>query len=99
MWTTTLIMAVMTLTFLNLVVVSGILIGLIQGSEDAQKKYSIGDVVITSFLNRSYISEYARSSKCSKDNSKLQKPYSPIFWFSARFESDYRSTIKARGVA
>src|SRR5574343_680175 len=54
-WTTTLIMAVMTLTFLNLVVVSGILIGLIQGSEDAQKKYSIGDVVITSFLNRSYI--------------------------------------------
>ena len=56
-WTTALIMAVMTLTFLNLVVVSGILIGLIQGSEDAQKKYAIGDIVISSFLNRSYILE------------------------------------------
>ena len=40
-WTTMLIVAVMTFTFLNLVVVSGILVGLIQGSEDAQKKYAI----------------------------------------------------------
>jgi hypothetical protein len=48
-WTTLLITLVMTLTFLNLVVVSGILVGLIQGSEDAEKKYSIGDLVISPF--------------------------------------------------
>ena len=52
-WTTGLIVLVMTFTFLNLVVVSGILVGLIQGSEDAQKKYAIGDVVISPFLNMS----------------------------------------------
>jgi hypothetical protein len=54
-WTTALIVAVMTLTFLNLVVVSGILIGLIQGSEDAQKKYAIGDIIISPFLNRNLL--------------------------------------------
>mgnify|MGYP003429467722 FL=1 len=59
-WTTTLIVLVMTLTFLNLIVVSGILVGLIQGSEDAQKKYAIGDIVISSFLNRSAIEQTPR---------------------------------------
>jgi hypothetical protein len=54
-WTTSLIVLVMTLTFLNLIVVSGILVGLIQGSEDAQKKYAIGDIIISPFLNRASI--------------------------------------------
>ena len=56
-WTTGLIVLVMTLTFLNLIVVSGILIGLIQGSEDAQKKYAIGDLVISPFLNKNAIEQ------------------------------------------
>lgn len=92
-WTTTLIMAVMTLTFLNLVVVSGILIGLIQGSEDAQKKYSIGDVVITSFLNRSYILNTQEVVNVVKTIPNY-KNHTVRYAGSARFESDYRSTIK-----
>lgn len=92
-WTTTLIMAVMTLTFLNLVVVSGILIGLIQGSEDAQKKYSIGDVVITSFLNRSYILDTQNVVNIVKTIPNY-KNHTVRYSGSARFESDYRSTIK-----
>jgi ABC-type lipoprotein release transport system permease subunit len=37
----------MTLTFLNLIAVSGILVGLIAGSERAVQEQSIGDIVIT----------------------------------------------------
>jgi ABC-type lipoprotein release transport system permease subunit len=54
-WTTSLIVFVMLLTFLNLVVVSGILVGLIQGSLDQYKKFSSGDIIISSFLDRDVI--------------------------------------------
>lgn len=56
-WTTTLIVFVMIFTFLNLVVVSGILVGLIEGSVEANKKRNTGDIFITSFLNRDYIQD------------------------------------------
>ena len=92
-WTTALIMAVMTLTFLNLVVVSGILIGLIQGSEDAQKKYAIGDIVISSFLNRSYILETQKIVNII-ETIPGYKNHTVRYSGSARFESNYRTTIK-----
>jgi hypothetical protein len=44
-WTTALIISVMVLTFLNLTVVSGILVGLIQGSIDENKEISEHHVV------------------------------------------------------
>jgi ABC-type lipoprotein release transport system permease subunit len=47
-WTTTLIVFVMMLTFLNLIAVSGILVGLIEGAEQAVRKSALGDVVISS---------------------------------------------------
>src|SRR3989344_854955 len=45
--TTMLIIFIMTLTFLNLVVVSGILIGLIEGGNRANREQYTGDVIIT----------------------------------------------------
>src|SRR3989344_8799666 len=45
--TTFLIVFIMMLTFLNLVVVSGILIGLIEGGNKANKETYTGDVIIT----------------------------------------------------
>ena len=54
-WTTMLIVAVMVLTFLNLIVVSGILVGLIQGSEDAYKQRYLGDVFLSTLNNKTYI--------------------------------------------
>ncbi len=92
-WTTTLIVAVMTLTFLNLVVVSGILVGLIQGSEDAQKKYAIGDIVISSFLNRSYILNTPEVVSIVKTIPGY-KYHTVRYTGSGRFESNYRSTVK-----
>lgn len=53
--TTSVIVAVMFLTFLNLVVVSGLLVGLIQGSLDQYKKFSSGDIIINPFLGEDII--------------------------------------------
>lgn len=46
-WTTFLIIFVMMLTFLNLIAVSGVLVGLIEGAERAVRAESLGDIVIT----------------------------------------------------
>lgn len=56
-WTTGLIIFVMTLTFLNLVVVSGILVGLIEGSVEANKKYYTSDVIISVLPKKDYIEQ------------------------------------------
>ncbi len=49
------IVFVMVLTFLNLVVVSGILVGLIEGSISAWHKQYTGDIIISSLVNKEYI--------------------------------------------
>lgn len=46
-WTTLLIISVMMLTFLNLIAVSGVLVGLITGAEHAVRSESLGDLLIT----------------------------------------------------
>lgn len=46
-WTTLLIIFVMMFTFMNLIALSGILVGIIVGAERAVRESSIGDIVIT----------------------------------------------------
>lgn len=92
-WTTLLIVMVMTLTFLNLIVVSGILVGLIQGSENAYKKYSIGDVVISSFLNRSAIDQSPEVIDVVKTIPGYRN-HTVRYTGSATVESNYKETIK-----
>ncbi len=53
--TTFLIIFIMMLTFLNLVVVSGILVGLIEGGSRANKRQYSGDVIITTLVGNSDI--------------------------------------------
>ncbi|MBU3668402.1 MAG: FtsX-like permease family protein [Candidatus Taylorbacteria bacterium] len=55
LWTTMLIIAVMTLTFLNLVVVNGVLVGLIQSSIQAQKERGTGDIIVTKLQQKNQI--------------------------------------------
>jgi len=55
LWTTSLIIFVMVLTFLNLVVVSGILVGLIQGAVDAARSEYTSDIILSSPLDKNYI--------------------------------------------
>lgn len=54
-WTTGLIIFVMVLTFLNLVVVSGILVGLIQGAVDAVRTKYTSDVIVSTLSDKEYI--------------------------------------------
>ena len=53
--TTVLIIFIMVLTFLNLVVVSGLLIGLITGSFEQFRKGYSGEVIVTAAPQRNYI--------------------------------------------
>jgi putative ABC transport system permease protein len=54
-WTTLLIVFIMMLTFLNMVVVSGILVGLIDGGNIANKKQYTGNVIMTKLSGDPYI--------------------------------------------
>jgi ABC-type lipoprotein release transport system permease subunit len=53
--TTLLIIFVMMLTFLNLVVVRGILVGLLQGSTEAYKARFAGDIILTNLPKKDFI--------------------------------------------
>lgn len=55
LWTTILIVSVMVLTFLNLVVVSGVLVGLIQGAVDATREKYTSDVIVSALSDKEYI--------------------------------------------
>jgi putative ABC transport system permease protein len=92
-WTTLLIVMVMMFTFLNLVVVSGILVGLIEGSEKSAREYGAGDVIISSFINKSYINNTPQVVDIVK-NVPDYKSHTVRFTSSARVESDFRSTLK-----
>ena len=54
-WTTILIVFVMMITFLNLIAVSGVLVGLIAGAERAVRAESIGDIIISPKDSEDYI--------------------------------------------
>jgi len=54
-WTTFLIIFVMMLTFLNLIAVSGVLVGLIVGAERAVREGVTGDIIISPLSEEDYI--------------------------------------------
>jgi ABC-type lipoprotein release transport system permease subunit len=54
-WTTSLIIFVMVLTFLNLVFVSGILSGLVEGSSIAYRSQYSGDLILSNYESDNYI--------------------------------------------
>jgi putative ABC transport system permease protein len=56
-WTNLLIIFVMMLTFLNLIAVSGVLVGLIAGAERAVRAESLGDLIITNLDDEDRILE------------------------------------------
>lgn len=88
-----LITFVMVLTFLNLVVVSGILVGLIQGAVDAIRNHYISDIIISNLDNKNYIESSPTVINILERESRIER-------FSARYvergtvEADYKSKIK-----
>ena len=62
-WTTILIVFIMTLTFLNLVFVSGILSGLVEGSSNAYRAQYSGDIILSNIESKNFIEDTANIEK------------------------------------
>lgn len=92
-WTNFLIIGVMTLTFLNLVVVSGVLVGLIDGASDAVGKRFLGDVFISNLNEKKFILNTSQILDVLRAN-----PY--VSGFSARYteggtiEANYKTKLR-----
>lgn len=88
-WTTGLIIFVMFLTSLNLVVVSGILVGLIEGSVQANRDQNTGDVFLSTLDGEEFIENTSSVLKTIETLPNV-KQYSARFVESATVEANYR---------
>lgn len=93
-WTTVLIIAVMVLTFLNLVVVSGILVGLIQGSVDAQRSRYTSDVVVSLLTEKTYIEQSQSIISLIKSMPEVEA-LSARYVEEGRVEANYKRRLRA----
>ena len=57
LWTTGLIVFVMLLTFLNLVVVTGVLVGLVEGINESYRTQYTGDIILSAPAGKDYIED------------------------------------------
>ncbi len=89
-WTTILIIFVMMLTFLNLVAVSGILVGLIAGAERGVQEKLIGDLVITPLENEDYVLRSPLLINTIKSDPSVLG-VAPRLDIPARIEANYRT--------
>lgn len=91
--TTALIIFVMTLTFLNLVVVRGVLVGLIEGSVKVYREYSTGEIFISKLPKKSFI-ENSPSIIATVRDLPWVTSYSARYLESGTIEADYKSKIR-----
>ncbi len=90
LWTTLLIIFVMVLTFLNLVVVSGILVGLIEGSVSAYREQYSGHVYIKNLKNKDEIERTAEMVSILKSLPQV-KSYTVRLIKGGTIEANYRT--------
>ena len=93
MWTTGLIVFVMVLTFLNLVVVSGILVGLIEGSVEAQRRQYTSDVIVSALKDKTYIENSPALIATIASLPQVAK-LSARYLEGGTLEANYKSRIK-----
>jgi putative ABC transport system permease protein len=87
-WTTLLIIFVMMLTFLNLVAVSGILVGLIEGAVRGVREESLGDIVISPLPSEDRILETERVLRELATFGEI-RAFSPRYDAGATLEANY----------
>jgi ABC-type lipoprotein release transport system permease subunit len=80
----------MTLTFLNLVVVSGILVGLIEGSVQANKNYYTSDVIVSKLEQKEYI-ENSNAVISQIEQIPGVKAYSARYLDGVSIEANYKT--------
>ncbi|HEY0908576.1 MAG TPA: FtsX-like permease family protein [Candidatus Paceibacterota bacterium] len=96
-WTTGLIIFVMTLTFLNLTVVSGILVGLIEGSVEANKTYYTSDVIISVLPKKDYIEQSPKVISIISALPEIEA-YSARYIQGGTIEANYKTASKAEDI-
>lgn len=94
-WTNFLVIIVMTLTFLNLVVVSGILVGLIEGAVRAVRGYYLGDIFISALDNHLFI-ERAPLIVSILQNEPVVSNYSPRYLIVGKIDENFQSLTKPK---
>lgn len=90
LWTTGLIVFVMVLTFLNLVVISGILVGLLQGAVDAVRTEYTSDVIVSTLADKSYIENSANLIALAKNLQGVDK-VTARYIEASRIEAGYQT--------
>ncbi len=90
--TTALIIFVMTLTFLNLVVVRGVLVGLIQSSTNVYKDRYAGEVIISVLPKKDYIENSPSIIEIVKDL-PWTRVYTARYLESGRLEGTYKERL------
>ncbi len=91
--TTLLIVFVMMLTFLNLVVVRGVLVGLLQGSTNVYREHYAGDILITTLPKKNFI-EHSNSLIETIDSIPHVRTYSYRYAEGAQIEANYKDRVK-----
>ncbi len=92
-WTTGLIILIMTLTFLNLTVVSGVLVGLIQSSVEAAKDRYSGDIVVTSLRQNPYIEKSNEILNVINNLPQVESVAGRVI-ASGKINADYRRILR-----
>lgn len=91
-WTTILITLVMTLTFLNLIVIRGILVGLTQGSVQANRDKYTGSVFISPLDQKKYIEDSHLAIGISKESQAVEA-LSARYTAQGKVDADYKIQI------
>jgi len=90
--TTALIIFIMTLTFLNLVVVRGVLVGLIQGVVDVQKEIYFGDLFISVPNKKDFIENSPNIIEIVK-NLPWTESYTARYTYGGKIEGTYKEKV------
>lgn len=89
-WTTVLIIFVMFFTFINLVVVSGILVGLIEGAVEPIKAHYTSDVIVSNLKNKNYIGNSTEVIDIIKNLPQVEN-YSARYLDGVSLEANYKT--------
>lgn len=95
-WTTALIIFVMALTFLNLIAVPGILVGLIAGAENAVREESIGDLILSPRNDEDRILETTTLERQLETYPEI-KAFSVRYQANGVLEANYKERRDLRG--
>lgn len=93
LWTTTLIIFVMVLTFLNLVVVSGILVGLIEGSIREWRTQYTSDVIVSALDDKDFVENSDNAISLIASIPGVDA-YSPRYTVASRLEANYQTKLE-----